>query len=111
MLHGDPQTHLCWHAIAPALRRDFTVVLTDIRGRGEGRIAPATKDARLYSKRAMADEQVSVMQVLGFSRFSLVGHDRGARMARCMTLDHPRAVERLAVLDIVPALNLRELQC
>ena len=108
MLHGDPQTHLCWHAIAPVLTEDFTVVLTDIRGRGEGYIAPATKDARLYSKRAMADEQVSVMRALGFSRFSLVGHDRGARVARRLTLDHPEAVERLAVLDIVPALNLYE---
>lgn len=105
MLHGDPQTHLCWHRIAPSLALDFTVVLPDLRGRGEGNIAEPTEDHRNYTKRAMAQEQLQVMRGLGFESFYLVGHDRGARTARRMALDHPGAVRKLAVLDIIPELN------
>lgn len=108
MLHGDPQTHLCWHRIAPALTDRFTVVLTDLRGRGESHKPPAAAGPadNAYTKRRMAAEQVAVMQALGFERFSLVGHDRGARVARRMALDHPARIERLAVMDVVPALDL-----
>ena len=108
MLHGDPQTHLCWHKIAPPLTDKFTIVLTDIRGRGETHKPGPSHDHRAYSKREMAAEQVDVMRHLGFERFSLIGHDRGARVARRLALDYPRAVERLVVMDIVPALDFYE---
>lgn len=108
MLHGDPQTHLCWHHIAPSLADRFTVVLTDIRGRGETHKPGASPDSQAYAKRAMAREQLAVMHALGFSTFSLVGHDRGARVARRLALDHPEAVERLAVMDVIPALDFYE---
>lgn len=108
MLHGDPQTHLCWHTTAPRLAERFTVVLTDIRGRGETHKPPATPDHSFYSKRSMAAEQLSSMQSLGFSKFSLVGHDRGARVARRLALDHPDAVEQLVVMDVIPALDFYE---
>ncbi|WP_299397126.1 alpha/beta fold hydrolase [Pelagibius sp.] len=108
MLHGDPQTHLCWHRIAPHLAERFTVVLTDLRGRGESHKPGASPDHRAYHKRTMAAEQVAVMERLGFRRFALVGHDRGARVARRLALDHPDRVERLAVMDIVPALDFYE---
>lgn len=107
MLHGDPQTHLCWHRIAPTLAQDFTVVLTDIRGRGESHKI-TSEDGEAYSKRIMAAEQVAVMQALGHERFALVGHDRGARVARRLALDHPSRVDRLAVMDVVPAIDLYE---
>jgi haloacetate dehalogenase len=105
MLHGDPQTHLCWHRIAPALAQDFTVVLTDIRGRGESHKV-TSQGGEAYSKRIMAAEQVAVMEALGHECFALVGHDRGARVARRLALDHPDRVSRLAVMDVVPALDL-----
>ena len=108
MLHGDPQTHLCWHRIAPELARHFTVVLTDLRGRGESHKPARSDDHGAYSKRAMAGEQAAVMARLGFDRFALVGHDRGARVARRLALDHPDKVTRLAVMDIVPALDFYE---
>ncbi len=108
MLHGDPQTHLCWHLIAPRLANDFTVVLTDIRGRGETHKPGVSGNHMAYSKREMAAEQLAVMQTLGFPIFSLVGHDRGARIARRLALDHPKAVSRLAVMDIIPALDFYE---
>ncbi|MBF0373407.1 MAG: alpha/beta hydrolase [Alphaproteobacteria bacterium] len=102
LLHGYPQTHLVWRKVAPALARDFTVVLTDLRGYGDsGR--PEDGD---YSKRAMADDQVAVMRGLGFPRFFVAGHDRGGRVAHRMALDHPDAVARLAVLDIAPTLHM-----
>ncbi len=103
MLHGDPQTHLCWHLIAPRLAERFTVVLTDIRGRGETHKPGISAHNIEYSKRSMAAEQLHVMRKLGFTSFSLVGHDRGARIARRLALDHPQVVDQLAVMDVVPA--------
>ncbi len=108
MLHGDPQTHLCWHRIAPALTKDFTVILTDLRGRGESHKPGPSPNNSAYSKRIHAAEQVAVMEALGFDRFRLVGHDRGARVARRMALDHPEKIERLVIMDIVPALDFYE---
>jgi haloacetate dehalogenase len=102
MLHGYPQTHAMWHKVAPALAREFTVVCPDLRGYGDsGKPASdATHDA--YAKRAMAQDMVEVMRALGFVRFCLVGHDRGGRVAHRLCVDHPEAVERVAVLDISP---------
>lgn len=108
MLHGDPQTHLCWQHIAPDLSKTHTIVLTDIRGRGESHKPGVSDDHRLYSKRAMAAEQVAVMKHLGHDRFDLVGHDRGGRVARRMALDHPGTVKSLTVMDFVPALDFYE---
>jgi len=103
LLHGYPQTHVCWHLVAPRLARHFTVVCPDLRGYGESR-GPAedTADHAAYSKRAMARDQVAVMSALGFERFGVTGHDRGGRVAYRLALDHPERVSRLALLDIVP---------
>ena len=102
LLHGYPQTHVMWHKVAPALARRFTVVATDLRGYGDSS-KPASDPAHLvYSKRSTANDQVAAMRSLGYERFSVAGHDRGGRVAHRMALDHPNAVERLAVLDIAP---------
>ena len=108
LLHGDPQTHLCWHHIAPILAECYSVVLTDIRGRGETHKPAQNAQSNAYTIRAMAQEQLSVMRALGHTSFQLIGHDRGARVARRMALDHPQAVERLVVMDIVPDLDFYE---
>lgn len=105
MLHGDPQTHLCWHHIAPRLAQHFTVVLTDIRGRGETHKPGRDANNNAYNKRTMADEQLAVMRALGHDTFALVAHDRGARIARRLTLDHADVVTRLVVMDIIPELD------
>ena len=105
LLHGNPQTHLMWHRLAPALAARFTVVCPDLRGYGGSFKPPATPDHAPYAKRAMAADMVAAMAALGFSRFRLAGHDRGGRVAHRLALDHPAAVERLAVLDIVPTLE------
>jgi haloacetate dehalogenase len=102
LLHGYPQTHVMWHAVAPALAEDFTVVVADLRGYGESDKPRTTADHWPYCKRAMARDQVAVMHALGFDRFSVCGHDRGARVGYRMALDHPERVQRLAVIDIVP---------
>jgi haloacetate dehalogenase len=102
LLHGIPQTHLMWHRVAPTLARDFTVVATDLRGYGDSGKPPSTPDHAPYSKRVMARDQVEVMRQLGFERFFVAGHDRGARCAYRLALDHPERVRKLAVLDIVP---------
>jgi haloacetate dehalogenase len=102
LLHGYPQSHLMWHRIAPALAEEFSVVCADLRGYGDSSKPPTTPDHEPYSKRAMARDQVKVMRALGFERFTVIGHDRGGRVAYRLALDHPDRVERLAVLDIVP---------
>src|SRR3954453_16675872 len=81
LLHGHPQTHVMWHKIAPRLAQDFTVVMTDLRGYGDSSKPPTTPDHMPYSKRVMARDQVAVMEQLGFSEFSVAGHDRGGRCA------------------------------
>lgn len=102
LLHGYPQTHVMWHKVAPRLAQEFTVITPDLRGYGDSS-KPADGDNHFgHCKRATAQDQVEVMERLGFSRFAVVGHDRGARVAQRLTLDHAERVTKLAVLDIVP---------
>lgn len=108
LLHGYPQTRVCWHRIAPALSRRFTVVAADLRGYGASSKPPGGDDHAPYSKRAMATDLVGAMERLGHSRFAVAGHDRGARVVHRMALDHPGVVTRSAVLDIVPTRTLFE---
>jgi haloacetate dehalogenase len=101
LLHGYPQTHAMWHAIAPRLARNHTVIAADLRGYGDSGKPAGDATHMTYSKRTMARDMVDLMATLGWTRFSLVGHDRGGRVAYRLALDHPTIVEKLAVLDIV----------
>lgn len=102
LLHGFPETHLMWRGVAPLLAKELTVVCADLRGYGRSSCPASTPDHAPYSKRAMARDLIAAMAHLGFSRFSVAGHDRGGRVAYRMALDHPETVARLAVLDVVP---------
>src|SRR5438094_1328253 len=108
LLHGFPQTHLMWRSVAPLLARNFTVICADLRGYGRSGCPVSTPDHAPYAKRAMAQDMVSVMERLGFPRFSVAGHDRGGRVAYRLALDYPERVERLAVLDILPTADTWE---
>ena len=108
LLHGHPQTHAMWHRVAPALAERFTVVAMDLRGRGDSSRPPASAGHALYSKRVMAADAVAVMRAFGFERFAVCAHDRGARVAHRMALDHPQTVSRLLLLDIAPTLAMYE---
>lgn len=103
LLHGAPQSHLSWAEVAVNLAQDYTVVLTDLRGYGWSSKPAGGENHINYSKRTMAQDNVNVMSMLGFNEFNLVGHDRGGRVSRRLTLDHPQRVKNLTVLDIVPA--------
>ena len=108
LLHGYPQTLAIWHRLAPRLAARFTVVAADLRGYGDsGKPATDSRHAP-YSKREMAKDPLAAMRALGFARFCVAGHDRGARVAHRMAMDHPEAVTRLAVLDISPTLAMYE---
>jgi haloacetate dehalogenase len=102
LLHGSPETHLMWHAVAPALADRFTVVAADLPGSGGSFRPPVAADHAPYAKRALAKDLISAMIALGYDLFAVAGHDRGARVGYRMALDHPGTVTRLAVLDIVP---------
>ena len=106
LLHGYPQSHIEWRKIAPQLAQKFTVVAADLRGYGDSSKPPDGENHFGYSKRATAQDQVEVMASLGFQKFSVVGHDRGGRVAHRMALDHPDRVTKVAVLDIVPTYKL-----
>jgi haloacetate dehalogenase len=108
LLHGHPQTHAIWHRVAPFLAEQFTVVACDLRGYGESSKPQGAPDHANYSKRAMAADMVAVMQSLGFATFRVLAHDRGARVAHRLAMDHPQAVERMALLDIAPTLAMYE---
>jgi haloacetate dehalogenase len=106
MIHGYPQTHLTWHKVAPRLAKNFTVVLTDLRGYGDSAKPDGGGGHVNYSKRAMAHDQVLVMQALGFDSFRLVAHDRGGRVAHRLSLDHAKAVTKMVLLDIAPTATM-----
>lgn len=106
LLHGYPQTHVMWHKLAPRFAERFTVVCADLRGYGDSDKPESGPPHEAYSKRAMAADMVAVMKALGFPKFRLAGHDRGGRVSHRLMLDHPQAVEKGAVLDIVPTLTL-----
>ena len=108
LLHGYPQSHAMWQRVARLLADRFCLVLPDLRGYGASSKPPGLPDHANYSKRAMAADLVALMQGLGHARFVVAGHDRGGRVAHRMALDHPQAVTRLSVIDIVPTLTMYE---
>ncbi len=108
LLHGYPQSHLMWHRVAPQLARRYTVVVPDLRGYGDSAKPASDPDHVTYCKRTNARDQVELMATLGYDRFYVAGHDRGARITHRMALDHPDAVLRAAVLDIAPTLTVFE---
>ncbi|WP_248805056.1 alpha/beta fold hydrolase [Pseudomonas sp. MWU13-2100] len=106
LLHGHPQTHVIWHKIAGELAKHFTVVAADLRGYGDSARPAADEQHLNYSKREMGRDGVALMESLGFSEFSILAHDRGARVAHRLALDHPQAVQRMVLLDIAPTLAM-----
>lgn len=109
LLHGYPQSHLVWRHIAPHLARSMSVVCLDLKGYGDSAAPAPLADSRNYSKRQMAAEVTEIMKMLGYGKFSVVGHDRGARVAYRLALDFPDQVHRLVTLDIVPTASCWEL--
>lgn len=106
LLHGYPQTHVMWHRLAAPLAERYTLVIPDLRGYGRSSNPADGENHAGYAKRAMAQDQAQVMTALGFERFQVVGHDRGARVTHRLCLDHPGRVAKAAVIDIVPTLDM-----
>ncbi len=108
LLHGHPQTHAMWHKVAPELAKRFKLVLMDLRGYGDSSRPATDAQHAAYSKREMASDAVAVMRHFGFSQFSILAHDRGARVAHRLAADHPEKVQRMMLLDIAPTLGMYE---
>jgi haloacetate dehalogenase len=109
LLHGHPESHLTWFRVAPELAKKYTVVITDMRGYGDSSKPHGNPDHSTYSKRSMAKDQVFVMQQLGFDKFHIVGHDRGARVCHRLLLDYPDLVKSATLIDIIPTLDVYEM--
>jgi haloacetate dehalogenase len=105
LLHGFPETHVCWRHIAPALATSHSIVAPDLKGYGASEAPAGGPQGEGYSKREMAGELVELMGALGHERFAVVGHDRGARVAYRLALDHPEGVTRVALLNVVPTVD------
>ena len=108
LLHGYPETSLAWRRVAPALTREFTVIAADLPGYGDSTVSTDMFDEGRLSKRTMAQALVDAMAALHLEEFAIVGHDRGARVAYRLALDHPRRVRALAVLDVIPILDMAD---
>ena len=106
LLHGYPQTHIMWHAVAPQLAKQFHVICPDLRGYGDSSKPPDTTDHYSYSKRVMAQDMVEVMESLGYNDFFVAGHDRGARVIHRMALDYPDKIQKACVMDIAPTYHM-----
>ena len=106
LLHGFPQTHVLWHRVAQQLRSHYRLVMPDLRGYGESSCELGEPDHANYSKRAMAQEVIDLLDTLGVDRFYLCGHDRGGRVAHRLALDHGARVRKMCVLDIAPTLDM-----
>ena len=109
LLHGYPQSGVCWHRVAPALAERYSVVVPDLRGYGRSSTPPDDDVHTVYAKRTMAADVVALMSSLGHERFAVVGHDRGGRVGYRLAIDHPARVERLCTLDIIPTVEQFEL--
>lgn len=105
LLHGNPQTHAMWHKVAPQLAERFSLILPDLRGYGGSFKPPVTIDHAPYAKKEMAQDLVEVMEHFGHRKFFVAAHDRGARVAHRLALDHPERVQKLALMDIIPTLE------
>ncbi len=106
LLHGFPQTHVCWHKIAPDLARHYSIIVMDLRGYGASS-APASDETHIaYSKRTMARDCLDVMEHFGHQTFTILGHDRGARVAYRLALDHPDRITSQVLLDIIPTYDV-----
>jgi haloacetate dehalogenase len=108
LLHGHPETHAIWHKVAPSLAERFTLVIADLRGYGDSSKPAGGENHLAYSKRVMARDQLTLMQTFGHRRFAVMAHDRGARVAHRLALDHREAVSGLILLDIAPTLAMYE---
>ena len=106
LLHGHPQTLAIWHKVAPTLAQHFTVVAADLRGYGDSSKPEGGPDHAAYAKRSLAQDQIDLMHHLGFDRFHVLAHDRGARVAHRLGMDHPQAVRQMVLLDIAPTLAM-----
>jgi haloacetate dehalogenase len=110
LLHGYPETHACWHHVAPLLARHFTVVAPDLRGYGRSACPSPDGNQRAYSKRTMALDMAALMTGLGFEKFRVMGHDRGARVGFRLALDAGQRVERLVLIDIISTADIMRLR-
>lgn len=106
LLHGHPETHLIWRFIASALAEKYTVIMTDLRGYGDSSKPMGAPEHSNYSKRVMGNDQFKVMTELGFEKFHVISHDRGARVAHRMVVDHPERILTCTMMDILPTLEM-----
>lgn len=106
LVHGHPHTHIIWRKVAPLLAQKYTVVLPDLRGYGDTDKPESTPDHRVYSKKEMAKDLISLMRLLSMPTFAFIGHDRGARVGHRLALDYPESVTKAVFVDIAPTATM-----
>jgi pimeloyl-ACP methyl ester carboxylesterase len=96
IIHGGWDCWWAWREIIPTLAERRTVILPALRG-----LAQTSKPAGGYDGDNVGDDVYQLLRQLGHERFALVGHDWGGLAAYALAAQHPDAVERLAIFEMV----------
>ena len=96
VLHGLFGCHSNWGWQCTRLAARFAVFGVDLRNHGESPHAAA------MSYPLMAGDVVELMDALGLTQCSLLGHSMGGKVAMQLALACPRRVARLIVVDMAP---------
>ena len=100
LLHGFPQTHSMWADVAPLFSDTYHVICPDLRGYGQSGKPSGYEN---YTFRNMAKDVIHILKFLNIEKKAhIIGHDRGARVAYRLAVDHPELVSSVMFMDIVP---------
>lgn len=106
LIHGYPQNHNMWHKVVKELSNNYYIVCPDLRGYGKSSKPKGLENHSNYSKKVMAKDMIEVMNYLGFDKFYVAGHDRGARVVHRMCLDYEDKIIKACVMDITPTYHM-----
>lgn len=106
LIHGYPQTHIMWYKVVEKLSKEYYIICPDLRGYGDSSKPKGDEKHLIYSKKSMAKDMITLMQKLGFDKFFVAGHDRGARVTHRMCLDYPNNILKACVMDITPTYHM-----
>jgi pimeloyl-ACP methyl ester carboxylesterase len=94
LLHGWPQTWYEWRHVMPALAKNYTVIVPDLRGLGD-----SSKSVTRYDGNTTAEDIYQLVSQLGFTKIFLVAHDIGVQTAYSYAAAHPNNVSKLVIME------------
>ena len=96
LLHGWPQTWYEWRHVMPALAKNYTVIVPDLRGLGD-----SSKPTTGYDGNTTAEDIYQLVSQLGFNKIFLAAHDIGSQTAYSYAAAHPNNVSKLVIMEYI----------